>query len=215
MNVETANRLVQLRKKRGYSQEELAEKIGISTTHMSHIETGNTKLSLQVLVDLSLALEVKTDELLFDSAPSDKGDCASEIAGLIAADGGDRHVGCLFAGNGELIGDEIVRQLVVVDGIGIHGFAVFARQNARLCRAILCDRVGHLQRNVALIAEGHGEGDRFAIDIRCNEDGVRCAALRGLELIAALFRVQGRAVNRCGENLRIICAFAFQGKAII
>lgn len=80
---EIGQRVRKFRKAYGLSQEELAEKIGISTTHMSHIETGNTKLSLQVLVDLSLALEVKTDELLFDSAPSDKGDCAAEIAGLI------------------------------------------------------------------------------------------------------------------------------------
>lgn len=34
------------RKVHGMSQEQLAEKIGISVTHMSHIETGNTKLSL-------------------------------------------------------------------------------------------------------------------------------------------------------------------------
>ena len=33
------------RKAKGYSQEVLAEKVGISITHMSHIETGNTKLS--------------------------------------------------------------------------------------------------------------------------------------------------------------------------
>ena len=67
---EIGQRVWKFRKAYGLSQEELAEKIGISTTPMSHI-------------DLSLALEVKTDELLFDSAPSDKGDCASEIAGLI------------------------------------------------------------------------------------------------------------------------------------
>ena len=34
------------RKAHGLSQEQLAEQIGISVTHMSHIETGNTKLSL-------------------------------------------------------------------------------------------------------------------------------------------------------------------------
>lgn len=51
------------------SQEELAEKIGISVTHMSHIETGNTKLSLPVFVELSRALEVRTDELLSDNNP--------------------------------------------------------------------------------------------------------------------------------------------------
>ena len=53
------------RKSHSFSQEELAEKVGISTTHMSHIETGNTKLSLAVLVKLALALEVSTDDILF------------------------------------------------------------------------------------------------------------------------------------------------------
>ena len=53
------------RKKHMLSQEQLAEMIGISVTHMSHIETGSTKLSLQVLVDLAKALQVSTDTLLF------------------------------------------------------------------------------------------------------------------------------------------------------
>lgn len=55
----------------GMSQEQLAEQVRISTTHMSHIETGNTKLSLPVLVDIAKTLEVRTDDLLFDS-PSEK-----------------------------------------------------------------------------------------------------------------------------------------------
>ena len=49
-------RIRKFRKACGLSQEELAEKVGISTTHMSHIETGNTKLSLQVLVDIAQIL---------------------------------------------------------------------------------------------------------------------------------------------------------------
>ncbi len=53
-----------IRKAHGLSQEELAERINISTTHMSHIETGNTKLSLPVFVDIANALEVRTDDLL-------------------------------------------------------------------------------------------------------------------------------------------------------
>ena len=60
------------RKNRGLSQEELAEKVGISVTHMSHIETGNTKLSLQVLADLASALSVSTDSLLFPPSASTK-----------------------------------------------------------------------------------------------------------------------------------------------
>ncbi len=61
------------RKKFDFSQEQLAEKVGISVTHMSHIETGNTKLSLPVLVDIVLALGVSADELLFDSCMGKEG----------------------------------------------------------------------------------------------------------------------------------------------
>lgn len=53
-----------LRWERGLSQEQLAEKVWISTTHMSHIETGSTKLSLPVLVDIAGALSVSVDEIL-------------------------------------------------------------------------------------------------------------------------------------------------------
>lgn len=59
-------RVRKYRKAKGFSQELLAEKVGISVTHMSHIETGNTKLSLPVLVELSKALEIQTDDLLSD-----------------------------------------------------------------------------------------------------------------------------------------------------
>lgn len=52
------------RKQNGFSQEELSEKVGISVTHMSHIETGYTKLSLSVAVSLANALGVQIDTLL-------------------------------------------------------------------------------------------------------------------------------------------------------
>lgn len=61
-------RIRKIRKAQSLSQEQLAEQVQISVTHMSHIETGNTKLSLAVLVDLALALGVRTDELLFEDA---------------------------------------------------------------------------------------------------------------------------------------------------
>lgn len=62
---EIGQRIRKIRKAHGLSQEELAAKIDISTTHMSHIETGNTKLSLPVLVSLAEALNCGCDELLF------------------------------------------------------------------------------------------------------------------------------------------------------
>ena len=62
-------RIRNARKAHRLSQEELAGMVGISVTHMSHIETGNTKLSLAVLVDLAQALQVRTDDLLFGITP--------------------------------------------------------------------------------------------------------------------------------------------------
>lgn len=59
------------RKALGLSQEQLAEMVNISTTHMSHIETGNTKLSLGVLVDLAGALQTGCDRLIFGGKQTD------------------------------------------------------------------------------------------------------------------------------------------------
>lgn len=61
---EIGQRIRKFRKAKNLSQEQLAEKVGISVTHLSHIETGNTKLSLQVFVDIANQLSVQTDELL-------------------------------------------------------------------------------------------------------------------------------------------------------
>lgn len=72
-----------IRKAHGLSQEELAERVHISTTHMSHIETGNTKLSLPVLVDLANALDVRTDDLLYESPAMPAGKAYEEIAAVL------------------------------------------------------------------------------------------------------------------------------------
>ena len=75
-------RIRELRKVCGLSQEELAERVDISTTHMSHIETGNTKLSLPVLVDIAAALDVRTDDLLSDRKTT-ASDALNEIAAVL------------------------------------------------------------------------------------------------------------------------------------
>ncbi|MBQ8758324.1 MAG: helix-turn-helix transcriptional regulator [Clostridia bacterium] len=58
-------RIRKTRKAHDISQELLAEKVDISTTHMSHIETGNTKLSLSVIADIAVSLNVSIDYLVF------------------------------------------------------------------------------------------------------------------------------------------------------
>ena len=80
---EIGQKIRKIRRARGLSQETLAEKIGISTTHMSHIETGNTKLSLQVFVDIAEALEVRTDDLLYDESTNSRTSSLSEINSLL------------------------------------------------------------------------------------------------------------------------------------
>lgn len=76
---EIGQRIRKFRKACNLSQEELAEKVGISTTHMSHIETGNTKLSLSVFVDIANALSVQTDELLYDELRNSKSNMKEKI----------------------------------------------------------------------------------------------------------------------------------------
>jgi len=82
--VKIGEKIRKYRKAKGLSQESLAEKVGISVTHMSHIETGNTKLSLSVCVELSRALEVQVDDILFDF-PKEKSKVTFEIDELLAS----------------------------------------------------------------------------------------------------------------------------------
>ena len=76
---EIGQRIRKFKKAHQLSQEELAERVGISTTHMSHIETGNTKLSLPVLVSLAAALDVRTDDLLFDCVDASQNAVLEEL----------------------------------------------------------------------------------------------------------------------------------------
>ncbi len=79
---EIGQKIRKFRKAKGLSQEALAEMVGISVTHMSHIETGNTKLSLPVFVDLAQALEVQTDDLLYEGKDG-KSVTASELSDIL------------------------------------------------------------------------------------------------------------------------------------
>lgn len=59
-----AQRIVDRRKSMKLKQYELAEKIGISTTHMCAIENGRDKLTIEVLLKLCEVLDVSTDYIL-------------------------------------------------------------------------------------------------------------------------------------------------------
>ena len=68
INYEAIGRRIRaLRKKKNWTQDELRDRAEISKTHMSHIETGTTKVSLPALVALANALDTTVDSLLCDS----------------------------------------------------------------------------------------------------------------------------------------------------
>ena len=57
-------RLARLRKERGYTQRELAERIGIIHSLISDYETSKLRLYDQMVSRFAIALEVSTDEIL-------------------------------------------------------------------------------------------------------------------------------------------------------
>ena len=57
-------RLKELRVKRGYSQEQLADSAGLHRTHISLIERDRRSIRLDTLESLARALQVEPSELL-------------------------------------------------------------------------------------------------------------------------------------------------------
>ena len=60
-------RIKSIRRNANMTQEQLAEKISLSISHMSNIETGTTKVSLTTIVNIANALAVSVDNLLADN----------------------------------------------------------------------------------------------------------------------------------------------------
>ncbi|MEG2571027.1 MAG: helix-turn-helix transcriptional regulator [Clostridia bacterium] len=60
------------RRAKGLSQEQLAECVGVGTTHVSHIETGNTIASMKIFIAIVDALDVSADALLCDNLEKSK-----------------------------------------------------------------------------------------------------------------------------------------------
>lgn len=57
-------RLKKMREERGWTQEFLAERVGVSRNTIARIEIGNRRPSLDLLERLAKALRVKVGELL-------------------------------------------------------------------------------------------------------------------------------------------------------
>ena len=69
--VSVGKRIKKARQKKGYSQEKLAEMLGLSQQHIGNIEVGNNKFSISVLLDICNCLDTTPDVLLFDNVSYD------------------------------------------------------------------------------------------------------------------------------------------------
>ncbi|HHZ07053.1 MAG TPA: helix-turn-helix transcriptional regulator [Clostridiales bacterium] len=65
------------------TQEHLSEIIEISPTHLSNIETGTTRVSLNAIVSIANALGITSDDLLCDSIIKAKVQFEKDIALLL------------------------------------------------------------------------------------------------------------------------------------
>jgi len=62
--VDLGKRVRKRRAELNWTQERLAQEIGVSTSFIGHIERGSRKASIDTLVMLANAMQVSTDELL-------------------------------------------------------------------------------------------------------------------------------------------------------
>ena len=62
--VDLGKRVRARRTELNWTQERLAQEIGVSTSFIGHIERGSRKASIDTLVQLANAMEISTDELL-------------------------------------------------------------------------------------------------------------------------------------------------------
>lgn len=63
-DTEVGNRIYELREKKGYTKEQLAELADISVSHVHNIENGNSGFTTWILYRLSQIFDVSTDYLL-------------------------------------------------------------------------------------------------------------------------------------------------------
>ena len=101
MTIETANRLYELRKKHNLSQEELAEKLGVSRQAVSKWERSEASPDTDNLIALAKIYDLTLDELIFGQKEDNKEENLGEDMGekteqyenvFITVDGEDKKV---------------------------------------------------------------------------------------------------------------------------
>lgn len=88
-------RIKELRKKRGLTQDQLAEKVGLATRYISLIEVGRSSPSLESIDSIACALEVEL-KALFDFSHLDPDEVSPEALDMSLSRLGDANRRLLY-----------------------------------------------------------------------------------------------------------------------
>lgn len=84
------SRIQKIRKAKGLSQEELAERVGLSSKYISSIERGNENPTLDTFIKLSSAMDVSIAELFNYSEDTAQSDSRKFLIDVIKKSKNDR-----------------------------------------------------------------------------------------------------------------------------
>lgn len=95
MTIELANRLADLRKEHGYSQEELADKLKVSRQAVSKWERGEASPDTDNLIELAKIYNISLDELVGNTGAKKETGARIETEGvhIVDEDGNGVHIG--------------------------------------------------------------------------------------------------------------------------
>lgn len=162
MNIETANRLYEYRKKMGISQEELAAKIGVSRQAVSKWERAEASPDTDNLIELAKIYGVTLDELL--QGKDDAQEPAGEPAGAAANDNHNHNDGFTVDDSGDHvhIGRDGIH-IVDRDGtrVDIGKGGVFVNENGQ--QKVYTDADGHIHKSDDVKAQEHKSKKSFLL----------------------------------------------------
>ena len=115
MNIEIADKLVKLRKQNGYSQEELADKLGLSRQAVSKWERAEASPDTDNLICLAKLYNISLDELL-----STEDDVETIVKEQVKSEEKEDKTGIHFENDSIHAVDDDGSE-VVIDGKGFHG----------------------------------------------------------------------------------------------
>ena len=127
--MEFHNRLYNLRKQKGLSQEELANRLNVSRQTISKWEVGDSTPDIEKLIAISDMFEVSLDELVMgkESIPKDeknsKLEMVSGIKDIIVTDVNKKKTKKWFKAAGIIIGIIVLIDIIsMIIYVGLNGF---------------------------------------------------------------------------------------------